>query len=59
MSDDTYRKGEERMNPPRITHTKEMVAEIERLKAALRNIIKGNNGECGCAESARAALEGK
>ena len=30
--------------------------EIERLRAALHNIIVGNGGECGCAETARECL---
>jgi hypothetical protein len=33
------------------------IVEIERLRAALRNILAGNGGECGCAETARAVLE--
>ena len=33
--------------------------KIKRLKEALRNIIVGNNGECGCAETALDALEDK
>lgn len=36
-----------------------MTAEIERLRAALQNIIQGNGGECGCTETARHALEEK
>ena len=33
--------------------------EVERLRAALQNIIVGNGGECGCAETASAALDGR
>jgi hypothetical protein len=36
-----------------------LLSEITRLRAALKNIIAGNGGECGCAESARAALDAK
>lgn len=34
----------------------ELRAEVTRLRAALQNIIAGNGGECGCAETARHAL---
>jgi hypothetical protein len=37
----------------------EAADRIKRLETALRNIIAGNGGECGCAETARAALEPK
>jgi hypothetical protein len=30
--------------------------KAQELVAALRNIIAGNGGECGCAETARAAI---